>query len=197
MHNGEADRIMSLSIVTPIKNGEYLPQFIASNKKRFRKYPLLVVDSGDGDALKSYAHYYIKRDMPFWEARKHAYNKVQTQFILNLDADVIIPDGYLKDAISLLESKVDVVSIFYEDVNHCQGALEFGISVWKTEILKRLYDFSFEKIFSKEIVKVGQNIYSTLNNGWCECTYMWRKLAQADGKLETLAYRAKHLHQYR
>jgi hypothetical protein len=86
------------------------------------------------------------------------------------------------------------VSIFYEDVNHCQGALEYGVSMWKTQVLRQLYDFSMDKVMDGKIVKVGSMTYSTLNNGWCECTYLWRKLKASGGRLETLPYyRAKHL----
>jgi len=197
MHVAEANKIMALSIVTPIKNGEYLPKFIALNKSYIQQHPLLVVDSGNGDALKPFASYYLKQNMPFWDARKLAYQQVQTDLTLNLDADVIIPDGYLEQAIEKLQTKnVAAISIFYEEVNHCQGALEYGVSIWKTNILKQLYDYSIEKTFTPKIVKVAPKVWSNLNNGWCECTYMWRKIKDAGFQLETLSMRAKHLHIY-
>ena len=66
--------------------------------------------------------------------------------------------------------------------------------MWKTQVLRRLYDFSMDKVMDGRIVKVGSMAYSTLHNGWCECTYMWRKLKLSGGRLETLPYyRAKHL----
>jgi len=186
-----------ISIVIPVKNPVCLRDFVQENLWAFKEYPLIVIDSGGGELLQSFAQTYIKKDLKFWEARKLGYQYVKTKYILNLDSDVIIPKGYLKEAIKLLERNIDAVSIFYEDVGHCQGALEFGISIWKTDVLKKLYDFSMEKVQDGKIVKVGSMAYSTLNNGWCECTYMWRKLKFYHGRLETLPFRAKHLKERR
>jgi uncharacterized protein (DUF2237 family) len=182
-----------LTIVTPVKNPVDINSFICGNQKFFTVFPLIVVDSGGGEPLKEFAKKYMKADVPFWEARKLGYTFVETPYTLNLDADVILPDGYIQEAVKLLGEKADAVSIFYEDVGHCQGALEFGVSIWKTKLLRYLYDFTMDKVADGRIVKVGSIAYSTLNNGWCECTYMWRKLKDAGGKLETLPYRAKHL----
>jgi glycosyltransferase involved in cell wall biosynthesis len=183
----------SLSIVIPVKNPPDIEQFIEQNKILFMNTELIVIDSGGGELLKPLAETYIKQDLKFWEARKLGYSFAKTPYILNLDADVIVPDYYIQETINVLETKADAVSIFYEYVGHCQGALEFGVSVWKTEVLRRLYDFSLDKVMDGKIVKVGSMAYSTLNHGWCECTYMWRKLKLFGGRLETLPYRAKHL----
>jgi len=182
------------TIVTPVKsvNASILTAFIEANMKVLKEHPFIVIDSGGGDALQSIATTYLRENVPFWTARKLGYEHVQTEHILNLDADVVVPKGYIKEAIEILK-KADAVSIFYEDVGHCQGALEFGVSMWKTQVLRRLYDFSMDKVMDGRIVKVGSMAYSTLNHGWCECTYMWRKLKLSGGRLETLPYRAKHL----
>lgn len=161
-----------------------------NNAELFSKFPLIVIDSGGGEILKQIAEIYIARKLSFWEARKIGYKEVKTDFTLNLDCDVVVPEGYVQDALKLLEY-ADAVSIFYQDVAHCQGALEFGVSMWKTNVLRKLYDFSMSQV-SDGIVKVGSMAYATLNHGWCECTYMWRKLKNK-GKLETLPYRAQHL----
>jgi glycosyltransferase involved in cell wall biosynthesis len=183
----------SLSIVIPVKNPPSLEAFIEGNAGLFSKSPLIVIDSGGGEALEKHAEIYVKKDLNFWEARKLGYTHIRTPYVLNLDADVIVPDGYIAEALNLLETKAEAVSIFYEDVAHCQGALEFGVSVWKTEVLRQLYDFSMDKVMDGKIVKVGLMAYSTLNHGWCECTYMFRKLKQNGYRLETLPFRAKHL----
>jgi len=182
-----------LTIVTPVKNPPNIKDFLEKNLQFFQVYPLIVIDSGGGTLLESYAQAYIFQQIPFWEARKLGYTHVGTPYILNLDSDVVIPKGYIEDAVALLKDKADAVSIFYENVAHCQGALEFGISMWKAETLRKLYDFSMDKVADGTIVKVGSMAYSTLNNGWCECTYLWRKLKQNGYRLETLPYRAKHL----
>lgn len=184
---------MALSIVIPIKNPPDLDCFIKGNTLIFSEHPPIVIDSGGGEALEKFASIYKKENLKFWEARKLGYSFADTPYVLNLDADVIVPNVYIEEAVKLLETKAEAVSIFYEDVAHCQGALEFGCSIWKTEILKKLYDFSMNTVTDGKIVKVGSMAYSTLNHGWCECTYLWRKLKNSGGRLETLPYRAKHL----
>jgi glycosyltransferase involved in cell wall biosynthesis len=182
-----------LSVVIPVKNSPSLEVFIKGNLRLLENNEVIVVDSGGGEQLEKLCTKYIKKDVSFWEARKLGYAHVSTQHILNLDCDVVVPEGYVEDALALLQNKAEAVSIFYEDVNHCQGALEYGVSMWKTQVLRQLYDFSLDKVMDGKIVKVGSMAYSTLNHGWCECTYMWRKLKLSGGRLETLPYRAKHL----
>jgi len=182
-----------LSVVVPVKHPRNMEAFILGNTDLFKNTFLIVVDSGGGEPLSKIAKTYVRQDLKFWEARKLGYAHVETPYLLNLDSDVIVPYGYITDALNLLETKADAVSIFYEDIVHCQGALEFGASVWKTEVLRRLYDFSIDVVSDGKIVKVGSQAYSTLNNGWCECTYMFRKLKLVGGRLETLPFRAKHL----
>jgi len=182
-----------LTIVIPVKNPPNIEAFIKDNLRLLERAEVVVVDSGGGLKLEQFSKTYIKEEVPFWEARKIGYERVQTKHVLNLDVDVIVPKGYVEDALALLQNNADAVSIFYEDVNHCQGALEYGVSMWKTEVLRELYDFSMDKVMDGEIVKVGSMAYSTLNNGWCECTYMFRKLKASGGRLETLPMRAVHL----
>jgi len=182
-----------LTIVIPVKNPPDIKGFLKGNKHLLKRNAVVVVDSGGGEALESIAKTYVRQNLTFWEARKLGYECVKSPYVLNLDADIIVPEGYVDGALALLRAEVDAVSIFYEDVGHCQGALEFGVSIWKTEVLRRLYDFSLDLVLDGKITKVGTQAFSTLNNGWCECTYLWRKLKQNGYRLETLPYRAKHL----
>lgn len=187
-----------LTVVIPVTDEEPRPikQFLEENSELFKESFLVVIDGGlrNGLALKDSAHTYLVAEVHFWEARKLGYTKVETPFTLNLDSDVILPVDYVKDALTLLrQNKADAVAIFHEDVVECQGALAYGTSLWKTEILQKLYDFSMLKVADGKIVKVGSMAYATLNNGWCECTYMFRKLKAINGRLETLPYRAVHL----
>lgn len=181
-----------ITIVIPVKNPKFIDEFIDGNIDVLTNFPVIVVDSGGGEKLGKIAKVHIQKDVKLCEARKIGYGIVETEFIMNLDADVIIPKLYIQEALKAL-SIADAVSIFYEDVNHCQGALEFGCSIWRTDVLRKLYDFSFEIVVSGKIVKVGSHKFSTLHNGWCECTYMWRKLKENGFNLETLPFRAKHL----
>jgi hypothetical protein len=185
--------MFDLSIVVPVKNPPEIDTFVDGNFALFHACDLVVVDSGGGSRLRNMAQTYIRREMPFWSARKLGYEKTQAPLTLNLDADVIVPLDYVNKAMRLLEKDADAVSIFYEDVGHCQGALEYGASMWKSEDLRRLYDFSMTRVSDGKLVKVGSHAYSTLNHGWCECTYMFRKLKASGGRLETLPFRARHL----
>lgn len=186
------------TIVIPVKNPPDIDSFIVGNKQLFAKCSMIVVDSGGGERLSAYSDIYEKRDCSFWVARRWAYDRVKTKLTLNLDADVILPPKFLQTATALIQEKVAAASIFYIDVGHCQGALEFGASLWRSSVLKKLYDFSFDVALPGKIVKVGEYSYAALNNGWCECTYMWRKLKDAGLKLETVdglsLNRAVHLH---
>lgn len=181
---------MSLTIVIPVKNPPCLDLFMEKNAKIFSQYPLVVIDSGGGEKLKEIATVYISKNVSLWEARKLGYQQVKTPYLLNLDVDVVPPEGYIESALAL---DADAITIFYEDVNHCQGSLEYGVSIWKTDVVKELYDFDSKLVCDGKIVKVGSQAYSTLTNGWCECIYMWRRLKNNGYKLETLPMRAKHL----
>ena len=187
--------IIMLSIVVPVKNPPNISLFIEGNLELFRKNDLIVIDSGGGKSLEPFSNIYVERDVSFWDARKLGYERVETKYILNLDCDVVVPNGYIKDALVLLEKGIDAVSIFYENIS--QGVLEYGVSIWKTDVLQRLYDFSMNLVLDGKVVKVGSQAYATLNNGWCECTYMWRKLKASGGRLETFPYRAKHLDDFK
>jgi cellulose synthase/poly-beta-1,6-N-acetylglucosamine synthase-like glycosyltransferase len=184
-----------ITIIIPIKSPQYLDEFIKINKKYFEQCKVMVIDAGGGEKMMQYSTYYLKDSANLTGARKIGYALAQTPYILNLDCDVKIPKGYIDEALLLLQNNPNVgaVSIFYNNINHCQGALEYGISMWRTELLKRLYDFSFDMTNDGKIIKIREGLFATLNNGWCECTYMWRQLKNAGFKLETLKVKAKHL----
>jgi len=183
--------VMDLTIVIPVKNPLSLEDFIKSNIEVLKDNKVIVIDSGGGETLEPYCEKYFKQDLRMWEARKLGYAEVTTKFTLNLDSDTILPLEYVKEALEILKNdKAEAVAIDYEKL---QGHYAFGTSIWKTEQLKKLYDYEINLVSDGKIVKVGSRTYSTLNNGWCECTYMWRKLKLSGGRLETLPFRAKHL----
>jgi len=169
-----------LTIVIPVKEQRGITEaFLENNEVIFAKYPTIVVDSGGGESLREYSDVYIKKDVPLCEARKLGYSMVKTPFILNLDVDVIVPEGYIERGIPILQQpKIGAVSIFFKDeeigLRPHWGVLQYGISIWKTGLLNRFYDYH-------------------MSNDCCECLYMWRKLEQNGFRLETLPYRANHL----
>lgn len=180
-----------LTVVIPVKDPPNLELFIDSMKWLLSNSKVITCDSGGGEALQEYSWKYIQKQVSMWTARRIGYDLVQTDYILNLDVDTVLPINYVKESLKILrEDKADAVAIDYEKL---QGHYAFGTSLWKTTILKKLYDFSSNIISDGKTIKVGFQMYSNLNNGWCECTYMFHKLKQNGYRLETLPYRAKHL----
>ncbi len=160
-----------ITIVICVKEDpKVIDQFIEGNKKLLEKYPVIVIDKKGGDQLKKYASSYEKSDLPLNEARRKAILMVNTELTLILDADVILPKGYISKALELLkDEETVVVSIEYD---RCVGHLPFGTSLWKTKWLKELYDWS------------GRG---------CECLLMWARVHSQKKRIETCCYRAKHL----
>lgn len=164
----------SLSIIVVVKeNPEIVQQFVRGNSELLHKYPLITIDSGGGEALQPLSVYYEKNNYDLSSARKRGIDIIESKYVLNLDADTILPFDYVTEAIRILENndKVACVAIDYEKL---QGHYAFGTSVWRSQILKQLYSW-----------KRGM--------GTCECVYMWSKVIKAGYRLETLPYRAKHL----
>ena len=116
----------------------------------------------------------ISRTVGLGKARRECIDKVTTPYCLILDLDTVLPDEYLDYALWILHDNNDVavVAIDYEKL---QGHLAIGTSVWRTKILKKLYDY--------------QNYKGEL----CECVFMLHKVLQNNYKIETLNYRAIHL----
>lgn len=170
-------RDSNLTIVIPVKNPKFLNEFIEGNAYILKKYKVIVIDSGGGEALRTdngIATIYLKRNVDMATARRMDINMVTTPFTLNLDCDNILPEGYVEEAIALIKEDVKAVALDYA-YPYLLGHLGFGTSVWETATLKKLYDWS--KI-----------------DCLCECVRMWRKLiGESKLKLETLPYRAIHL----
>jgi len=163
-----------LTVAIPVKreNSMLLEKFLDEMKWLFQMARVVVVDSYGGQLLKPYCWKYITKDATLAEARKLCYAEVETRFTLNLDDDTVLPKQYVEEALKLLEQpEVIVVAIDYEKI---QGHYAFGTSLWKSEWLKKLYDWKDK-------------------SGKCECLWMWAKVHRAHKRIETLPYRAKHL----
>lgn len=180
-----------LEIIIPIKNPKFLNKFINGNREIFNDYPVIVIDSGGGEKLKEFASTYIQCAVSLWEARKIGYDKAVEKFVLNLDSDVIIPRHYITMALKMMieDEKIGAISIFFEEMMH-RGVLEYGASIIRTDLARKLYDYKPE---IGEIRKISPSHYVQLNHGYCECLYMWEKIQEAGYKVETLPIRAKHL----
>jgi cellulose synthase/poly-beta-1,6-N-acetylglucosamine synthase-like glycosyltransferase len=164
-----------VTIVIPVKEKpEIVSKFILGNLDVLSKCTVIVIDSGGGEELKGYASIYLIKNVSMTEARKIGYHFVDTPYILNLDSDTILPENFVEYSLRLLEDKnVAMVAIDYKEP---QGHYAFGASLWKTNILKNLYNY----IGFKE-------------NGYCECLHMFNRAKSAGYRLETLPLRAIHL----
>jgi len=163
-----------ITIVIPVKeNPEIVSEFISGNSETLKNCNVITIDTDGGKELKKYGTY-LKKECSMVLARKIGFSLVKTPFLLNLDVDNILPEHYVEDALDILQqfSNVAVVAIDYET---CLGHYGFGTSLWRTEVLKKLYD------------------YEQLKEGLCECIYMWRQVLRERLRIETLPCRAVHL----
>jgi hypothetical protein len=186
-----------LTVAIPIKNPTAIKEFIEGNQVLLKSGAhKIIVDSGGGEifkdarALDFLPLIYEGRICRLWEARQFGFDYAATPYILNLDADTILPLEYVLGALKLLnENKADAVAIDYETL---QGHYAFGTSIWKAPTLRKLYDFPPPAV--DKLISIGQGQWVTaFQNGFCECTYMWRRLISSAKILETLPFRAKHL----
>ena len=168
-----------VTIVLPVfEEPEVVAMFLNCNREILQQHPLFVVDLKGGEILKGYAAFYRKTSCPTiaWplgSSRRFLIRRVQTEFTLNLDVDVLLPNNFVSESLKKFKDPlVAAVSInYYGHHTH----LPFGPSIWRTKILQKLYDWEHWKLKN------------------CECLYMWNKLRKAEYKLETLDMRAKHL----
>ena len=180
-----------LTVVIPVKAPPDLDGFVKGNLSLLSVTRKMVVDSGGGEPLRRLTNtHWLQREASMWEARRLGYEKVETPFTLNLDADTILPNGYVQESLNILrENSCDAVAI---DYNPPQGHYAFGTSIWRTELLKALYNYPPKAV--EKLIKVGEHEWVTaFQNGFCECTYMWTKLLRSRGRLGTLGYKAIHL----
>jgi len=91
--------MQDLTIVIPVKDPPSIDRFIRENLPILKAYRKIVVDSGGGEKLASLPNTeWIREEVPFWEARKLGYRRVNSPYILNLDADTILPVRYVLEA---------------------------------------------------------------------------------------------------
>lgn len=161
-----------LTIVIPVKDKEEtVDKFIEGNKEILTNFKVITVDTNGGNKLKKYSFVYIddiedKYTMP--KARILGVSLVDSKYVLNLDTHVILSKEYIIKSISLLDNDDNIGAISIEH-KRLMGHLGFGQSIWRTQLLKELYDYREE-----------YNKYS------CECVYMWNKINVTKYRLETI-----------
>src|SRR5208337_2476383 len=172
--------MVDLTILIPCFESPRVVEFsISNNEKLFSSYPVLVVNKKGGDLFKMFALIVFDQKTSWWFARRFGLEFVKTKYVLNLDVDTTLPEGYVEKAIEILEAHPDIGAVAL-DYNPPQGHLAFGTSVWRTEQLKELYDW---RLTEEQQGKI------------CECKYMWDKVAKKGLKVETLPMKAIHHNQ--
>lgn len=169
-----------LTILIPVcESPEIVEKFIEGNEKILSKYPVIVVNKKGGELFEMFALVVFNQNTSFWFARRFGLEFVKTKYVLNLDVDTILPEGYVEQAIEILENNPDVyaVALNYPKESN-QTHLAFGTSIWRTEQLKELYDW---------------RLTSNQTEAFCECRYMWTKLKEKGLRKETLPMTATHL----
>jgi hypothetical protein len=121
----------------------------------------------------------VDRSVPMADARKKTIDQAAMPFSLVLDADTILPAGFLSQAHEKLQEGAVTCTLRYApDV---QGHPPFGASLWRTNTLKRLYDYhiyvkSYRPVYSHTFDGKGNDRYENSNPMKCECLYMYSKL---------------------
>jgi hypothetical protein len=165
-----------ITVVIPVKETpELVKEFIDHYIGMLSFNPLIVFDAGGGEALEEFADHYEKTDISFWEARRKGISMVKTKYIFNVDVDTFVAKEYFDLAIKLLEENPDIAAVALDYAYpYVQNHLAFGTSIWRTSILKELYDWHLER--RKD----------------CECKYMWKKVLAKGLRVETLPFIAIH-----
>ncbi len=174
--------MMNLTITIPVfEDPALVATMIKENSAIFSKYPLVIVNKSGGDQFRTIqlGIKFFDRDSTWWDARKFALDYVQTKYVLCLDLDTVLTPQYIERAIAILESRPDVacVAINYADP-HKQDHIAFGTSIWRLDVIKRLYD------------------WDACSGKACECKYMWSKVEAEGMKVETLPIEAKHMRDF-
>lgn len=178
---------MNLTILIPCcEEDSLVERSMQENYEILVKYPLIIVDRKGGNKFTQFKQQgnmniqYFAQDTSFWFARRFGLEFVKTEFVLCLDVDTILPLLYVEKAICMLEKdpKIGAMALYYAPPCS-QTHMAFGTSIWRTEELKKLYDWRLT------------NPPTDINK--CECEYMWDKLAKVGLKVETVPMKAIHL----
>ncbi|KUK01780.1 MAG: Teichoic acid biosynthesis related protein [Methanobacteriaceae archaeon 41_258] len=101
---------MKLTIIIPTYNEEeYLPRLLESIKNQdYKDYEIIVADANSTDKTREIAEMYgckiVDGGLPA-EGRNNGAKIAQGELLLFLDADVVLTEGYLKEAIKEFESE--------------------------------------------------------------------------------------------
>jgi glycosyltransferase involved in cell wall biosynthesis len=112
-----------LSIIIPALNEEkYLPRLLESIRKQHFEYEVIVADSGSHDQTQACAKGYdclIVRGGKPAEGRNAGARLARGEHLLFLDADVVLPDGFLKQSIQeITKRKLEIATCRVRPISH-------------------------------------------------------------------------------
>ncbi len=163
-----------LSIVLIVKEDkEFVDEMLKYHIELLDSEDVIVIDSGGGEALKHISTSYEKINLSLGKARRYAISKVKNKYTLIVDVDTELPEYFIDDAMEILKRHKDTAVVAI-DYNPLQGHLAMGASLWRTEILKEVYNWDDNK------------------NGRCECVTNWGKVRKKGWHIETLTSHAVH-----
>lgn len=149
---------MSLSVLIPVKPPEpHLPQVLRRVDLIHTNQPGLI-----DDVL-------IEETGSLPEARRALVERAQSPYVLNLDADTLIPLEFPGEALKLLKSHPGVGAVALNYRPHPQHHPDFSCSVMPTLLMRRTYSWP------------GRG-----KSEDCECLFMWRKLTYEGWVVATL-----------
>ena len=104
-------------------------------------------------------------NVPLSIARKRLIDSVVSEYTLVLDYNTIIPEDFIKKAMKMLKDNKRLACVAIPHTRSLHPV--FGCSIWKTFILKSLYNWKGTE-------------------GSCECCHMFKKVRESGYKVGTI-----------
>lgn len=158
-----------LTIVIPCFESEAMVhRCVIANLDVLQRYRVIILNKTGGERFRDFIWPMLfNMGASFWFSRRFGYEFVRTEYILNLDVDTILPDGYVEKAIQIMDSDLSIGAVALDyAAPFMQSHLAFGTSIWRTVELRALYDWRMTSGQSEDL---------------CECRYMFKKV-EAMGK---------------
>lgn len=188
---------LELSIIIPTLNEEkYLPKLLKSLKTNLRnvKAEVIIVDGNSKDntikmakksGIKNLRIFITKKGAA--HQRNYGANKAKAPLLSFLDADVILPRGFLRKALDEInERKIDVAACYCKpDKKKFFEISAFSLANWWMKIFEKVKPFGQSCYFSKkELFKKLKGLDPSLSFG--EDSEYLERAKKAGGKFRIL-----------
>ncbi len=142
-----------VSIIVPCYNqAKYLPETLdCILAQTFQDWECILVNDGSTDDTEKVAleycdkenrfHYFYKENSGVSDTRNYGVSKSQGKYILPLDSDDIVGEGYLEDAVKVFESNKEVDVVYSEGVffDGLVGKIELKPYAYQTLLLENTF----------------------------------------------------------